>query len=328
MAKRMTTLEFVRKAMLVHGNKYDYSLVEYVNTKTLVKIICREHGIFEQIPANHLQGNGCPICSKNVLLTTEQFISKASAVHSDKYDYRLVVYKGNKCKVKIICPMHGVFKQRPDAHLLGQDCPKCGIQKRVDNRDEKAIYEHIKASVRKRYGVDNPMFIKAVREKQKSRVSSSEVNAKRIATKRANNSFNTSLCEHRLYEKLKDLFGDENVKQNYVSDVYPYKCDFYIVSRDMYIELNAHWSHGHHWFDSESDNVLVTQWLSKGKYYENAAETFSVRDVKKRQCAAKHKLNYIVFWQQNWQDANDWIAAGCPDGCDWKNIYSWKYINK
>jgi hypothetical protein len=59
----------------------------------------------------------------------EKFIIKANIVHHNKYDYSLVEYKNNKLKVKIICPIHGIFEQRPDSHLQGKSCKKCGYIK-------------------------------------------------------------------------------------------------------------------------------------------------------------------------------------------------------
>ena len=55
---------FIEKARAIHGDRYDYTNVEYVNAKTKVSITCANHGDFEQIPNNHLEGNGCPSCPK------------------------------------------------------------------------------------------------------------------------------------------------------------------------------------------------------------------------------------------------------------------------
>ena len=63
MAKKSNTEEFITKAIGIHGSIYDYSLVDYKNNKTKVNIICQDHGVFEQRPDNHLQGNGCPKCA-------------------------------------------------------------------------------------------------------------------------------------------------------------------------------------------------------------------------------------------------------------------------
>ena len=127
---RLTTKEFIRKACEVHGDKYDYSKVEYVGNNTLVCIICPEHGEFWQTPASHWCGNGCPKCAGNYKYTTEEWKKKAKAVHGDKYDYSKVEYVDAKTPVCIICPEHGEFWQRPSHHINGVGCPNCqGLRK-------------------------------------------------------------------------------------------------------------------------------------------------------------------------------------------------------
>lgn len=127
---RYTTKTFIDASNKIHKNKYDYSLVNYEGGKTNVNIICPIHGMFKQMPSKHLQGHGCPICSK--LLTKEQlkhnlndFIEQATLVHLNKYNYSLVKYENANTKIKIICPKHGVFEQTPHHHLNGHGCPKC-----------------------------------------------------------------------------------------------------------------------------------------------------------------------------------------------------------
>lgn len=121
---------FVKKAKEVHGDKYDYSKINYVNKRTKVCIICPEHGEFWQNPSNHLNGNGCPVCKlEKSKLTTEKFIEKAKAIHGDKYDYSKVDYKNNTTKVCIICPVHGEFWQVASYHLCGSGCPSCSESK-------------------------------------------------------------------------------------------------------------------------------------------------------------------------------------------------------
>lgn len=122
-----------------HGKKYDYSKVLYVNANTKVSILCLKHGEFSQTPHAHYSGSGCPKCAdlkiKNVLMgTKDEFIEKAKKIHGDKYDYSKVEYEGNKEKVKIICPMHGEFFQKPNAHLNNSGCKKCGVIKRGESR--------------------------------------------------------------------------------------------------------------------------------------------------------------------------------------------------
>lgn len=128
--KRKTTEQFIKEAKQVHGNKYDYSLVEYTNTITPIPIICSEHGVFEQTPKRHIVGSGCPRCSgKNK--TTEIFVENAKQVHGNRYDYSLVEYTRATDKIKIICHEnnHGAFKQKPSDHLSGNGCPKCFIKR-------------------------------------------------------------------------------------------------------------------------------------------------------------------------------------------------------
>jgi hypothetical protein len=132
MDKINTLTQFIERAKDKHNNKYEYSKVIYINTKTKVKIICPEHGVFEQIPNSHLRGANCPKCSlisqgEKRRKTTNNFISKAKLIHGDKYDYSLVKYETNSKKVKIICPEHGVFEQKPSYHLRGTNCPKCSF---------------------------------------------------------------------------------------------------------------------------------------------------------------------------------------------------------
>ena len=129
--KKLTKEDFIEKAREVHGDKYDYSKVNYVSSKTLVSIICPIHGEFEQTPNNHLRGSGCPHCSGTKKLTKEDFIKKAREIHGDKYDYSKVNYVNNRTKVTIICPIHGEFPQRPSSHLNGKGCPHCGDRKKT-----------------------------------------------------------------------------------------------------------------------------------------------------------------------------------------------------
>ncbi len=128
--RKLTLENFINKATLIHGNKYDYSLVDYTNSQTKIKIICSVHGIFTQRPNNHLQGVCCQKCTLSKTQTDNkytltEFIIKSKIFHGDKYDYGLVEYINSKTKVKIICPEHGEFLQTPESHF-DRGCIKCG----------------------------------------------------------------------------------------------------------------------------------------------------------------------------------------------------------
>ena len=124
----MSTEEFIERARKVHGDKYNYSMVNYVNARTKICIICPEHGEFYQLPGSHLNGKGCKKCRDKVFsLGITNFIEKSNIVHNCKYDYSKVNYVNNRTKVCIICPEHGEFWQTPEAHLRGQGCYKCSL---------------------------------------------------------------------------------------------------------------------------------------------------------------------------------------------------------
>lgn len=123
--------DIIERFRNIHGDTYDYSNVKYEKMEKPVDIICRIHGSFSQTPHGHLKGNGCPECGKISRIkkrmdTTESFIVKAKRVHGDKYDYSKVNYINSKTEVEIICPKHGSFIQKPNYHLNGEGCPKCG----------------------------------------------------------------------------------------------------------------------------------------------------------------------------------------------------------
>ena len=124
--RKKTTEQFIAEARAVHGDKYDYSKVQYVRRDVKVTIICKHHGPFEQQPSSHLKGRGCSRCWGNHKFTTEEFKAKAKEIHGDKYDYSKVQYVGSKTKVTIICPEHGPFEQQPRQHVnLAHGCPQC-----------------------------------------------------------------------------------------------------------------------------------------------------------------------------------------------------------
>ena len=123
--RKASTVRFIFKAKIKHGDRYDYSKVEYVNIDTKICIVCPEHGEFWQTPYNHLKGCQCPKCMGKTTTNTADFIKKALRLHRDRYDYSKVEYKNSQTKVCIICPEHGEFWQTPNNHLRGQGCPIC-----------------------------------------------------------------------------------------------------------------------------------------------------------------------------------------------------------
>ena len=344
-----TKKDFVREAHYVHGNKYDYSQVKFVDMATKVLVICPEHGGFWVKPTNHLLGARCPRCAGVVKKTTEQFVDEARLVHGDRYDYSLVEYDGVFGKVCVICPEHGEFWQVARDHIRGSGCPKCW---KIKSRETSL----------KKYGTNHPMQSESVQAKARatneerlgapfpgqslecrlkaiatnverygvaSTMAVPSVRKKAAATRRNNGTFNASKPEELVYELLCDVFGFDDVVRQYSCDArYPYDCDFYIKSRDLFIELNGMWTHGPHWFGSDRlfDDELLAYWKDHaGQMYDIAVHTWTVSDVAKRVSARYNELNYVVFWDgcKSILDARLWFAMGCPDGRDWECEYSW-----
>lgn len=121
--RKLTTKEYIDKFISVHGNKYDYSLVEYKGNKHKVIILDPVYGPFKQAPVNHLKGFSGSI--RSAINKTEWYINQAKEVHSDYYGYDKVDYIDSQNKVILNCTCHGDFRQLPDKHLKGQGCPEC-----------------------------------------------------------------------------------------------------------------------------------------------------------------------------------------------------------
>jgi hypothetical protein len=140
-----TTSVFIKKARKVYGDEYDYSQVDYKKSNIKIKIICKKHGIFEQLPNNHLRGMKCTKCANeqngiNKMISREEFIRRARLVHGDKYKYG-DDYINFHVKMEIFCPEHGSFMQTPGAHLAERGCPRCN-----ESRGERRIALFLKSN--------------------------------------------------------------------------------------------------------------------------------------------------------------------------------------
>lgn len=131
-ARRGSLEGFLVKAQEVHGNRYTYG--KYHGYHAKMTLTCAVHGLFDQAPAHHLAGQGCPECaleeqSRRQYLDQDDFLVRARAVHGTKYDYSRAIYTGCMDSVVIGCPEHGDFKQAPTNHWSGQGCRECYNQR-------------------------------------------------------------------------------------------------------------------------------------------------------------------------------------------------------
>lgn len=157
MGKRIDTKEFIKRAKIIHGDKYDYSLAEYNGYANKLIIICKNHGRFLQRPSNHLDGKGCNICGNTKTITQDEFIQKAILIHNGRYDYSLCHYKNAKTKVSIICKEHGAFEQIASSHTDQKTgCPMCSKKHKYSNDEfiQKASLVH-----NNKYNYNNTNYI-------------------------------------------------------------------------------------------------------------------------------------------------------------------------
>ena len=133
MCNDIKTLNFIKKAINIHNNFYDYSKVVYKNAKDKVIIICKIHGEFYQTPNTHLSKSGCPICSsRKPKKQNDTFISEVQIKHPNLI-FEKTVYKGSRKNVLVGCEKHGDFEIHAGRLLKGQGCPICLKEKRSIN---------------------------------------------------------------------------------------------------------------------------------------------------------------------------------------------------
>ena len=160
--------------------------------------------------------------------------------------------------------------------------------------------EKLNETLMQKYGVK--WFTQS--QKLKDRANSKEAKQKQYVTKKKNHTFNSSKLENESYELLKEKYLD--IQYQYKSKLYPFACDFYIPSLNLYIECNYHWTHGGKLYEgTEEDNIKLNIWKRKNtQYYNNAINTWTNLDVNKYNIAKQNKLNYLIFYTifelQNW----------------------------
>lgn len=181
------------------------------------------------------------------------------------------------------------------------------------------VVEKTKQTCLERYGSESWSSSNIGRQTLSDLLSQDEIQQKIIESKKRNGTINDSKSERDLHQMLINYFGENDIECQYRSERYPYKCDFYIKSRDIFIELNAYWMHGGHWFDinNEADVEKLQVWIDKSnESYERAIYVWSENDLEKRKIALDNKLNYVVFWDADLTDAKHWFQIGCPDNFD------------
>ena len=271
--KKKTNECFIKDAKEVHGDKYDYSKVEYINANNKVCIVCPIHGEFWQTPSSHLNGHGCPICSSNKKYNTKEFIDKSIEIHGNKYDYSNTEYVNSNTKVCIICPIHGEFWQTPAAHLQGQGCPKCkGETISLSKRKlEKQFIEEAKKIHGDKYDYSKVNYINSHTEvciicpkhgefwqkpsKHLSNHGCPSCNASKLEEHIAN-----LLSENKMEFIRQKTFKDLKSTQNYL------KFDFYIPKYNTLIECQGEGHYEAVDFGGKGKEYAEKQFLNQKKW--------------------------------------------------------------
>ena len=282
---------FISKANNIHKNRYDYSKVNYINAKTKITIICREHGEFQQTPSNHLCNYNCQKCANNYKLDTRSFIEKAKVIHNNKYDYSKVNYINADAQIIIICREHGEFTQIPDFHVNRKcGCPKCANNK-VDlsdfvkraNKIHGNKYDYSKVEY-----VNNRKHVIIICKKHGEFYQTPDIHT--------NHNCGCPSCinktEYKFYEKIKEIYP--TIKRQYKVEWCKNKqrlpFDFAIEELKIIIEL-----------DGEQHFTQVSNWTSPETQIEN--------DKFKTECANKNGFSVIRLLQDDVsKDKFDWLT--------------------
>jgi len=306
---RVTTEQFILKAIKKHGNKYDYSNVNYINSKIKIAITCREHGPYLQVPAYHLSGNGCMKCGKkslclSIMKTKEQFIEEANIIHNNKYDYSKVEYINTQNKVTILCNLHGEFKQTPNKHISCKSgCNKCGF---------------LSSSLKQRKSTEQ--FIKDAQMIHGDRYDYSKVNytmsqEKVIIICKTHGEFEQIACEHLrkrcvncprcnphfskmqiqwldLLSKMYNIHIQHAVNGiEHTIKTTQYKADGYCKETNTIYEFNGDFWHGNPKLYKPDDTTYFG--VTYGNLYQ--------KTVKREELIKSLGYNLVVMWEYDWK---------------------------
>ena len=222
----------------------------------------------------------------------------------------------NLKKFGVEFPLQQLKKENSEIYQkISQTCiNKFGVDSLLKNKE---VREKIKQTNIQKYGVDNPLKNKEIREKikqtniQKYGVDNPLKNKEIWKKSQDNRQISSkSKLENNFLNYLKLKYEPDDIITQYKSKEYPYYCDFYIKSINLYIEIQGHWTHNDHPFDINNlnDQLIMDIWRTKSlsdKYYKNALNTWTIKDVEKRNTAIQNNLNYLEIFGKT--DLNKYI---------------------
>ena len=274
--------------------EYIYIINRYTDSRSIQESVYRIKYNIDEIPK-------CPVCNKpNNYIGGKKGYTDHCCCVCTQLD-KNVREKNKSTNLEKYGVENGAQSKQAKEKYIEHIRKKYNDNTIINAWQAKEVIQKIKDTTFKRYGVTNYALL----PKHQLKLKSQEVIDKRNNTKKINHTFNTSISENTSYKILKEKYPD--ILYQYKSDVYPYYCDFYIPSLNLYIECNYHWTHGHHPYNQYNQNDIntINSWKEKNtKFYNNAITTWTVRDVNKRNIAKQNNLNYIEFWDikelENW----------------------------
>lgn len=188
-----------------------------------------------------------------------------------------------------------------DAHFINLEKAKQTCLERYGHEfafQSESVKEKSRQTCLDRFGAPYPMQSEEV----KSKYDYEEIAEKVFDTKKKNGTTNTSKIQQWFINQMIEIYGADDVKTEYKEERYPYHCDVYIPSKDLFIELNLFFTHGGHpYSDSEEDKIKLESWIKKSetsRFMKNAITVWTQSDPAKRECAKRNNLNYLMFYTE------------------------------
>lgn len=287
---RLTEHEIIERFRQTHGDRYDYSNLNYTISSEKLTITCKIHGDFKQKLIDHQKGDGCPKCGKRHRWSTDEFIANSQAVHADKYTYENTQYTGALNKITITCKIHGDFTTQPARHVLGKNgCPKCSVVAHLTQED---FLQRATERFGQRYDYSLVEFVNVATPVKI--ICAKHGIFEQPPTYHLNNAIGCGQCSYNVSTKetqwLDTFDMSINAKRNIRIDLDGRKrsVDAFDPESNTVYEFWGDWWHGHPDF-FDSNEVHPKTKTTYGELYEQTLE--------KRQAIVRHGYTLVEIWE-------------------------------